>query len=198
MACGVRNERRVRIVILLVQFRFLPKIRVNTAISVRQSTSPRRRWPLRRSLRRSGAFALLGWQCSQAELCGAVDGVRQPHLLDSRRHLLRFADCRRADLCRTTLSRSATTSGLRRSPRPASLRQWARSTSSERSSPAGCQIATTIAGCWYYGLRGLEPAGVAHNDFSLYGLSIFAVFYGWGLDRDRASDGETDGLNIRA
>ncbi len=31
---------------------------------------------------------------------------------------------------------------------------------------------------WYYGLRGLSLLWLPHSDFSLYGLSLFAVFYG--------------------
>lgn len=31
---------------------------------------------------------------------------------------------------------------------------------------------------WYYGLRGLSLLALPYTDFSLYGLSIFAVFYG--------------------
>ncbi len=31
---------------------------------------------------------------------------------------------------------------------------------------------------WYYGLRGLSLFWLPHSDFSLYGLSIFAMFYG--------------------
>jgi predicted MFS family arabinose efflux permease len=32
--------------------------------------------------------------------------------------------------------------------------------------------------CWYYGLRGLSLAWLPSADFTLYGLSFFAVFYG--------------------
>jgi predicted MFS family arabinose efflux permease len=32
--------------------------------------------------------------------------------------------------------------------------------------------------CWYYGLRGLSPLALPFSDFSLIGLSLFAVFYG--------------------
>lgn len=32
--------------------------------------------------------------------------------------------------------------------------------------------------CWYYGLRGLSLLALPSSDFSIYGLSIFAVFYG--------------------
>jgi predicted MFS family arabinose efflux permease len=32
--------------------------------------------------------------------------------------------------------------------------------------------------CWYYGLRGLSLLWLPHSDFSLYGLSLFAMFYG--------------------
>jgi predicted MFS family arabinose efflux permease len=32
--------------------------------------------------------------------------------------------------------------------------------------------------CWYYGLRGLSLLVLPYTNFSLYGLSIFAVFYG--------------------
>jgi MFS family permease len=31
---------------------------------------------------------------------------------------------------------------------------------------------------WYYGLRGLSLLWLPHSDFSLYGLSLFAMFYG--------------------
>lgn len=31
---------------------------------------------------------------------------------------------------------------------------------------------------WYYGLRGLSLLWLPHSDFTLYGLSIFAMFYG--------------------
>jgi sugar phosphate permease len=31
---------------------------------------------------------------------------------------------------------------------------------------------------WYYGLRGLALLWLPHSDFSLYGLSLFAMFYG--------------------
>ena len=31
---------------------------------------------------------------------------------------------------------------------------------------------------WYYGLRGLSLIWLPHSDFSLYGLSLFAMFYG--------------------
>ena len=31
---------------------------------------------------------------------------------------------------------------------------------------------------WYYGLRGLSLLWLPHSDFTLYGLSLFAVFYG--------------------
>lgn len=31
---------------------------------------------------------------------------------------------------------------------------------------------------WYYGLRGLSLIWLPHSTFSLYGLSIFAMFYG--------------------
>jgi MFS family permease len=31
---------------------------------------------------------------------------------------------------------------------------------------------------WYYGLRGLALIWLPHSDFSLYGLSLFAMFYG--------------------
>jgi sugar phosphate permease len=31
---------------------------------------------------------------------------------------------------------------------------------------------------WYYGLRGLSLLWLPHSDFSLYGLSLFALFYG--------------------
>ena len=31
---------------------------------------------------------------------------------------------------------------------------------------------------WYYGLRGLSLLWLPHSDFSLAGLSLFAVFYG--------------------
>jgi sugar phosphate permease len=31
---------------------------------------------------------------------------------------------------------------------------------------------------WYYGLRGLSLLWLPHSDFSIYGLSIFAMFYG--------------------
>src|SRR6202000_2677016 len=31
---------------------------------------------------------------------------------------------------------------------------------------------------WYYGLRGLSLIYLPHSDFTMYGLSIFAVFYG--------------------
>jgi len=32
--------------------------------------------------------------------------------------------------------------------------------------------------CWYYGLRGLSLLMLPYTDFSFYGLSLFAVFYG--------------------
>jgi len=32
--------------------------------------------------------------------------------------------------------------------------------------------------CWYYALRGLSLAWLPSADFTLYGLSMFAVFYG--------------------
>lgn len=32
--------------------------------------------------------------------------------------------------------------------------------------------------CWYYGLRGLSLFWLPFSDFSLYGLSLFALFYG--------------------
>jgi predicted MFS family arabinose efflux permease len=32
--------------------------------------------------------------------------------------------------------------------------------------------------CWYYGLRGLSLLMLPYTDFSFYGLSVFAVFYG--------------------
>ena len=31
---------------------------------------------------------------------------------------------------------------------------------------------------WYYGLRGLSLLWLPHSTFTLYGLSLFAVFYG--------------------
>jgi predicted MFS family arabinose efflux permease len=31
---------------------------------------------------------------------------------------------------------------------------------------------------WYYGLRGLSLFWLPHSDFTLYGLSLFAMFYG--------------------
>ena len=31
---------------------------------------------------------------------------------------------------------------------------------------------------WYYGLRGLSLLWLPHSDFTLYGLSLFAIFYG--------------------
>jgi predicted MFS family arabinose efflux permease len=31
---------------------------------------------------------------------------------------------------------------------------------------------------WYYGLRGLSLLWLPHSDFTLYGLSLFAMFYG--------------------
>jgi predicted MFS family arabinose efflux permease len=31
---------------------------------------------------------------------------------------------------------------------------------------------------WYYGLRGLSLIWLPHSDFSLYGLTTFAMFYG--------------------
>ena len=57
---------------------------------------------------------------------------------------------------------------------------WACSISSAPSSRAGCPTASTIAGCcsWYYGLRGLSLLYLPFTDFSFYGLSLFAVFYG--------------------
>lgn len=32
--------------------------------------------------------------------------------------------------------------------------------------------------CWYYGLRGLSLLWLPHSTFTLYGLSVFAMFYG--------------------
>jgi predicted MFS family arabinose efflux permease len=31
---------------------------------------------------------------------------------------------------------------------------------------------------WYYGLRGLSLLWLPHSEFTLYGLSLFAIFYG--------------------
>ena len=43
---------------------------------------------------------------------------------------------------------------------------------------------------WYYGLRGLSLLWLPHSDFSLYGLSLFAMFYGLGLGGHRAAHRE--------
>jgi len=50
---------------------------------------------------------------------------------------------------------------------------------------------------WYYGLRGLSLLMLPYTDFSLYGLSIFAVFYGLDWIANGAPDSEADGSDVR-